>query len=126
MSINSVKEFKNRNPGNQFDPSSLNKNLDNLAIALQYQYIQANPHPLGEKDSLYNPGDGSDYANWHQYYHPFFRDFLQRFGYYDIFLVDQKSGRIVYSVFKELDYATSLKNGPYANSGIGQGIPESQ
>jgi methyl-accepting chemotaxis protein len=39
-------------------------------------------------------------------------------GYYDLFLVDHQTGNIVYSVFKELDYETSLISGPYSNSCI--------
>ena len=54
----------------------------------------------------------------------FFRDFLNRFGYYDIFIVDANTGRIVYSVFKEVDYATSLFSGPYADSGIGKAFKQ--
>lgn len=113
-------EFSSRNTGIPSNAGALLNGIDDTAIALQYQYIQANSHPLGSKDSLYDTKDGSTYAKNHASNHPFFRDFLQHFGYYDVFLVDQKSGRIVYSVFKELDYATSLKSGPYANSGIGQ------
>jgi len=54
----------------------------------------------------------------HQKYHAHIRDFVQKFEFYDIFLVDPDSGDIIYSVFKELDYTTSLINGPYSNSGI--------
>jgi len=39
---------------------------------------------------------------------------------YDIFLIDIDTGHIVYSVFKEADYATSLLTGPYANSNLGK------
>ncbi len=46
--------------------------------------------------------------------------FRQRFGYYDIFLVDAQSGDIVYTVFKELDFSTSLKDGPYSKTNIGR------
>lgn len=114
------REFSQRNPGDEIDSLGLLNRLDATGIALQYRYIQANPFPLGEKDSLIEPKDGSNYAASHARYHPYFRDFQQRFGYYDLFLVDIDSGRIVYSVFKELDYATSLKDGPYADSGIGE------
>ena len=48
------------------------------------------------------------------------RNFLEKFGYYDIFLIDIDTGHIVYSVFKEADYATSLLTGPYANSNLGK------
>ena len=94
--------------------------LDINALALQEKFIVENPAPLGNKDALINSEDGSDYSDHHAKYHPFLKDFLERFEYYDIFLVEASSGTIVYSVFKELDYATSLIDGPYANSGIGK------
>ena len=65
--------------------------------------------------------DGSTYSTLHEQYHPIIRNYLEKFGYYDIFLVDLVSGDIVYSVFKEVDFATNLKDGPYANTGIGRG-----
>jgi methyl-accepting chemotaxis protein len=37
-----------------------------------------------------------------------------------IFLVDPETGDVVYSVFKELDYATSLQDGPYADTNFGE------
>ena len=37
-----------------------------------------------------------------------------------MFIADIDTGNIIYSVYKELDYATSLLNGPYANTGIGE------
>lgn len=89
-------------------------------IALQHPFIAANPHPLGQKDALVDPGDGSRYAELHKRFHPRFREFLQRFAYYDIFLVEPERGDIVYSVFKELDFATSLKTGVYADSKLGE------
>ncbi len=114
------REYARRNPGELSNTRSLLAELDDTAIAMQYRYIGDNTYPLGEKDALYDAKDGTRYSSLHAHYHPFFRDFLQRFGYYDIFLVDQQQGRIVYSVFKELDFATSLKTGSYADSGIGQ------
>jgi methyl-accepting chemotaxis protein len=113
-------EYGRRNPGGKIDVEKLLNSLDEDAIALQFQYIKANENPLGEKDKLMNPLDGTQYGNWHEQFHPFLRDFQQRFGFYDLFLVDIETGRIVYSVFKELDFATSLKDGPYADSGIGE------
>lgn len=64
--------------------------------------------------------DRSRYSQIHKQYHPTIRKFLEEFGYYDIFLVDADTGYIVYSVFKEVDYATNLKTGPYKDSGIGR------
>jgi len=113
-------EYQQRNNGQQPDTSRWLSQLDADSIALQYRLIQANANPLGAKDKLDDLGDESGYNQTHKQFHPVLRDFLQEFGYYDIFLVDAESGDIVYSVFKELDYTTSLKNGPYANTGIGE------
>ena len=98
--------------------------LDANAITLQYQYIQKNPNALGAKQLLDDAGDGSSYSKAHSLYHPIIRNYLQKFGYYDIFLVDIKTGDIVYSVFKEVDYATSLRDGPYASTNLGQAFSE--
>ncbi|MAI30496.1 MAG: methyl-accepting chemotaxis protein [Rhodopirellula sp.] len=91
---------------------------------LQYQYIQQNPNALGSKELLDDAGDGSDYSLSHSLYHPIIRSYLQKFGYYDIFLVDISSGDIVYSVFKEVDYATSLRDGPYAGTNLARAFRE--
>lgn len=112
------KQYKVLNSGNNVDTSALVSRLDDAGIALQYQYIVANNNPLGSKHNLDAANDQSHYSQAHRTYHPHIRDYLEKFGFYDIFLVDADSGHIVYSVFKELDYATSLKSGPYANSGI--------
>jgi len=83
---------------------------------LQDLYFASNGNFVGEKDKLNDAGDGSRYSSFHAKYHPVIRDFLDKFGYYDIFLIDNETGHIVYSVFKELDYGTSLISGPYSNT----------
>ena len=89
-------------------------------LVLQNHYIAANANAVGEKDNLDQADDDSRYSRLHADYHPVFRSYLKKFGYYDIFLVDSETGHIVYTVFKEVDYATSLLNGPYADTGIGE------
>ena len=100
--------------------SKLYNSLPPITKALQSQFIALNPNPLGEKDKLDSLGDNSEYDIAHKRYHPTVRKFQQEFGYYDVFIVEPTNGNIVYSVFKELDYATSLKNGPYRQSGIAE------
>ena len=87
--------------------------------ALQNSYIHDNPNPLGEKHLLDVAPEDTPYNQAHSRYHPDFRAFLEARGYYDIFLIS-KEGDIIYSVFKELDYATNLQNGAYKDSGLGQ------
>lgn len=89
-------------------------------ILAQYFYISNNTHPLGSKSLLDDPDDGSRYAQTHSWYHPVMRNYLEKFGYYDIFLVDHQTGDIVYSVFKEIDYATNLFSGAHKDSGIAE------
>ena len=86
------------------------------SLIAQNLYIYENPNGLGNKHSLDAASDSSDYSEAHHFYHPVIRNFLDKFGYYDIFLIEPEQGFIVYSVFKEIDYATSLKTGPYSNT----------
>jgi len=113
-------EYKQQNNGQGPDAVSFFSQLDADSLALQYYYIKANHNQLGEKHNLDAADEVSSYSKLHAKYHPAIRDFLEQFGYYDIFLVDPESGDIVYSVFKELDYTTSLKDGPYASSNFGE------
>ncbi|KAF7787265.1 hypothetical protein PRUB_a4450 [Pseudoalteromonas rubra] len=110
--------FERRN-GTSTNTRSLLAALDAPARYWQDKYIAQNKHPLGSKNALSSLHDGSEYDNAHRLHHAFFNAFLAQFGYYDIFIVDAQSGHVVYSVFKELDYATSLLRGPYAQSGLG-------
>src|SRR3972149_9116528 len=81
-------------------------------------YIFKNPHPAGEKLKLVNAGDDSEYSYIHKMYHPLFKDFLERYGLYDILLIDQETGNIVYSVYKQDDFGTNLLNGKYTKVNI--------
>ncbi len=113
-------EYRNRNNGKTINVTQLVNQLDDDSVLLQYAYIKANKHPLGEKDKLTALNNQTKYDELHQHYHPHIKDYLDKFGYYDIFIVNPDSGDIVYSVFKELDYSTSLKNGAFSQTGIGE------
>ncbi|MDD0852722.1 methyl-accepting chemotaxis protein [Halobacteriovorax sp. GB3] len=89
-------------------------------ILLQNSFISNNKNALGEKDKLYNLGDSSSYSSAHMAYHDTFRTYLNNFGFYDIFLISKEKGEVVYSVYKEIDFATSLEVGPYKNTGLGE------
>jgi methyl-accepting chemotaxis protein len=112
--------FQKLNAGDSSDPAQLLAKLSPIARYYQENYISNNSAPLGEKDSLTSTGDNSAYDKTHQKFHPMFRDFQQKFGFYDVFIADAKTGHVIYSVFKELDFATSLKTGSYKDTGLGQ------
>lgn len=116
------KEFEARN-GSGVSTATLLPS-DTSSIVSQYLYIAANPHPNGSKDALEMADDGSSYSKLHREYHPLLSNYQKKFGFYDIFLVDAQSGQIVYSVFKEVDYATNLKSGPYSNTNFARAFKE--
>lgn len=91
---------------------------DDPTETLQRVYITDNPHPTGEKDKLYAADDGSAYSVVHAEFHGWFHQLQQQEGYYDIFLFDL-AGNLIYSVFKELDYATNLNTGEWKDTGLG-------
>ena len=111
-----VQEFESRNdsaPG-----IALTAPEDTARILAQQFYIVDNPHPLGRKQEFTSAQDRSTYTRLHRRYHPFLRDFMQRFGYQDILIVEPDSGNVVYSVDKGVDFATSLASGPYKDTNI--------
>ena len=89
------------------------------AFALQKAYIIDNPHSVGEKDLFLGSKDSNLYERTHRKYHPFFRDFIKEFGFYDLFLINLH-GTIEYTVFKEPDLGTSLIEGPYKYTNFAQ------
>ncbi|KLN61025.1 hypothetical protein WH96_09850 [Kiloniella spongiae] len=80
---------------------------------------EGNPEKLGDKHLYDGPQIEGSYHSDHRRFHPWFRQMLESRGYYDVFLVDV-DGNVVYSVFKELDYATNLKSGKYKDTGIAE------
>ena len=84
---------------------------------LQSLYISQNPNPAGKKQLMNMATDGSEYSLSHAQYHPYLREFLEEHGYYDIFIVN-KSGDVVYTVFKEPDFATNLINGQWKDTDL--------
>jgi methyl-accepting chemotaxis protein len=86
--------------------------------ALQKLYITDNPNPAGKKEELDFAPDASTYSKQHAKNHIWFRNFLRNRGYYDIFLISPE-GNVVYTVYKELDFASNLVTGEWKDSDLG-------
>lgn len=84
---------------------------------LHQQYIELNPNPLGEKNKLDAAKDGSEYSRLHAHFHPYFNQLLEENGFYDIFLINTK-GDVVYTVFKEMDFASNVLNGQWKDTDL--------
>ncbi len=85
---------------------------------IQYYYIAANEAKVGEKATLNDANDGSNYSKIHAKYHELFANLSDRFGYYDVFLIDHKTGNVVYSVSKETDFGSNLFRGAYRKTNL--------
>ncbi len=99
---------------------------DSKSRYLQYHYLANNTNPIGEKHLLKDPLDGSEYSSIHREIQLVYRNFIDKFGYYDMFLIDIKTGDIVYTVEKETDFATNIYYGPYTTSSLGDVVREIQ
>ena len=89
---------------------------------LQYHYIVANPNPKERRKLVDDPGDGSDYSRLHAVYHPLMRAAAATVGFFDLMVADPKSGRLIYTVEKEVDFTTSLQVGPYRSSNVAAAV----
>ncbi|HMV78522.1 MAG TPA: methyl-accepting chemotaxis protein [Leptospiraceae bacterium] len=96
----------------------------NTEYILQDLYISSNSNEVGKKNLLNAAKENYSYNAVHAKYHQTFMNYQQKFGFYDMFLVDVETGNILYTVFKELDFSTSLLDGPYSSSNIGKVFKE--
>ncbi|WP_420264318.1 methyl-accepting chemotaxis protein [Candidatus Magnetominusculus dajiuhuensis] len=85
---------------------------------LQHQYISANPFRVGAKQNLDFAAADNSYSSVHKKYQRIFRQYVEKFGYYDMFLIEPDTGYIVYTTMKELDFGTSLMSGPYSDTNL--------
>ena len=87
------------------------------ASGAQQAYVTANPSPASSKE-LYDSAPGPEqYNTVHGKYHRHLRDAVLSKGYYGLFIVDLQ-GDVVYTVCKEVDFATNLVNGPWKSTGL--------
>ncbi|MFN7842468.1 MAG: methyl-accepting chemotaxis protein [Pirellula sp.] len=112
--------YKQQNGGLSPNIDSLLNRLSPEALALQNAFIASNPHPLGKKFELLGSPAKSKYDAAHEHVHKYLTNYITEFGYYDMFLIDSKTGDLVYSVFKEADFATNLNHGPFADTSLGR------
>ena len=113
-------EFLRKNPSRPVGLDKFITGLDDTQIALQHTFIAANPNKLGEKNKLRDATGKLTYASHHSKFHPSFSALQERLGFYDIFLIDTQTDKVVYTVFKEIDFASSLADGVASNTGLAE------
>lgn len=110
--------FAAMNPGARIDAAGLVDRLPDLTVAAQYQYIVDNPNPVGKKSDLVAQEDGTRYDQAHRAIHAFATTTVEDYDLHDFFLVDASTGYVIYSYSKEVDFATSLRDGPWSGTGL--------
>jgi len=53
-------------------------------------------------------------------FEPFFKEYVKRYGYYDVFIIDPTDGHVIYTQAKESDYGANLNTGSLNSSGLGE------
>jgi len=88
------------------------------ALVAQKVFILDNPAKIGEKNLMSDSNKYQlTYINNHRLFHPIYNNLLNTFNLYDIVLMDCE-GNVVYTTFKEKEFATNLNTGIYKNSGL--------
>ena len=88
---------------------------------LPENFLPADPRGVRLQAS-YLPADGPpvppEYAAAHARFHDYFEAVRRELGLHDLFLVTPDGGKVVYSVSKGVEFATSLADGPYRGSNL--------
>jgi methyl-accepting chemotaxis protein len=113
-------EFAKRNPAANAPLTETIDRRDANTAALQHEYIVLNPNPLGQKEKLVAARSRFAYNELHAAVHPSMESAQKLFGFYDIFLIDTTTDTVLYTVFKELDFASKLTTGIAARSKLAE------
>lgn len=80
-------------------------------------YVDENPHPAGGRDKL-DAADASAYSRAHGQLQPWARQFLQHFGYTDLYLLSLE-GDILYSAKKNAEFTGNATTDGLEGSALG-------
>ncbi len=81
---------------------------DARSIVSQYLFIYENPKPIGQKEAYSKYTDYSSYSQTHGSYHSYLNELRKKIDASDLYLVDPKSGYVVYSAQKNTDFGVNL------------------
>ncbi len=94
--------------------------LDGVGQALQLDFIANNSNSLAQKNKLNQAKIDTSYSRVHDLYHAIYRQYAQRFNVSDIYIIDAKTGHVVYSVNKYFNFAQNLNHKNMAQTPMGQ------
>ena len=97
--------------GQPADPA-LFKPTSNAQTYLQNAYTVPANGDFDASIKVRSAGDPSEWSKLNARYQDFFADFVQRFGFDDVMLIDN-DGNVVYTAVKGVDLGSNLLDGPY-------------
>lgn len=96
---------------------NLDKEGENPSRYLQNAYLTNSQYPGGQRHLADKADDDSYYTKFHSKYHDMFRRFMVEYNYYDVFLLNMQ-GDVIYSVYKETDFAMNISGPALNGSGL--------
>ncbi len=99
-------KFKSQNTSN-IGSRDVISSLGPEGMILQYRYIKNNPK---ENKLEYFKADESTYSQAHNDFHSNFANYVKNYGYYDVFIIDKESARVLYTTYKEMDLGVNLES----------------
>ena len=107
---------KQQNAEFQPDVSQWLKKSHTETLLLQHRYLAQNPAAVDKLASVTDAADGSVYAQQHKKFHQSFVEVSRRYQLQELYLIEAQQLNVVYSVHKSPVFASSLKDGAFANS----------
>lgn len=102
---------------NQLQPHLYYQPVSMAGKIAQYLYITQNSNSIDNNQKFLDPLDSS-YTKMHKMYHKNINEYVENFGYKDLFLVDNQTGNIIYSINKGIDFGASVLDSSFKNSNI--------
>ena len=113
-----LKTYQTQQASSSLDLKDYMAKMDSTALMMQNDYLVNNPHPVNERWKLNKGTSASAYHAIHTSMQPVIHKFIGNADFMDLFLIDVKSNRVLYSVNKGMDFGLNITQGPLANSGL--------
>ena len=102
--------------GTKADPE-LYKPASNAETYLQNLYTVPAQGDFNRAIAMAKTGDPSEWAKLNEQYKPFFADFVERFDFDDVLLLDT-AGNIVYTAYKGVELGANVLEAPYTTTDL--------
>ena len=122
-----TQHFKTVNRGGDPGVENVLAKLSEDAVTMQNIFLAENPNPVDQKYKMDRPQGMVgmlSYSSTHATMHPAIMSYVEKFGYKDIYLVEPEKGVIIYSAGKNIDFGTSLLEGPFADTNLARCFKE--